>query len=463
MAMITAILVSLVVLFLGFVATGLSDHSFSSSRVEHKRVTTFHAAEAGIDHALRLLQSSALAALPCATPLANSLGGGAYAPDYLVGFTYYASYPVAGAPMACPLAGEPAAVVLRSTGGSSDPLGSDRELELVAQLSVPSGVGAFERTVFSDLTVTYEGPVTIDADLAAAKKAELYTNGSFDCDHPQQLAGHVVVQGAATLTNGCTVAGDVVAAGAITTAGKVVIGGNARSSTGDITLTGASTIFGDAEAAGTISVNASSSIVGSQKSGSPTPSPTATALPAVPYDAAAWTAAGYTVVNHGSCPAALTDLATNAAAWATPRVVRVTGCPLDTGSAATIEVKSDVAIVAEQGFRLASSTTFQTPTPGTRLLLIVPYGSSCAGTLGQVVMGTSVTFDPDLEVFVYTPCFLDAHNSGTMRGQIYGGSIRFGAFHLERRHVDGVPGYVPSALSMPRQVKVVAATREVLP
>ena len=49
MAMITAILVCTVVLFLSITAVGLSDHSFSSQRVDRKRVQTFHDAQPRAD------------------------------------------------------------------------------------------------------------------------------------------------------------------------------------------------------------------------------------------------------------------------------------------------------------------------------------------------------------------------------------------------------------------------------
>src|SRR4051812_40688013 len=106
MAMLTAVMVCLIVMFLSFTAVALSDQSLSAQRVDRKRVSTFHAAEGGIDQAVEALQTtSSLAALPCAAPLAGSLGSGAGAADYSVQFRYFDS---GGAALSCPLTVQPA-------------------------------------------------------------------------------------------------------------------------------------------------------------------------------------------------------------------------------------------------------------------------------------------------------------------------------------------------------------------
>lgn len=462
MAMITAILVSLVVLFLGFVATGLSDHSFSSTRVDQKRVTTFHAAEGGIDHALRVLQTTARASLPCAAPLARSLGGGAYAPDYVVTFTYYSTFPVAGAAMACPLAAEPAAVVLRSTGGSSDPLGSDRAVEAVARLTVPP---AFPHTVFSDQTIDYDGPVKLAGD--AMQDAEVYTNGGLNCDQPESVFATFVVQGAASLSNGCSLTGSVLAGGAVSISGNVTVGGDVRSP-GAVSVSGASTVSGEVKGA-TITVDGTSTAP-NQNAGAPLAlAPTASAFPNVTYDAAAWTTAGYTppASPPATCAAALTALTTSAASWTGPTLVRVTGCKLTTPAATTIQLNEDVAIIMDGGFEFGASTTFKltaTAPADTRLTLFVPSGSSCASASGRIVMGAATSFAVPLQVFAYTPCLLQAQTSGTMNGQLYGATVRFGGpTTIRHTAVASFPGYVPVSPNVARRVEVTSAPREVTP
>lgn len=464
MAMITAILVSMVVLFLGVVATGLSDHSFSSTRVDQKRVTTFHAAEAGIDHALQVLQTTPLASLPCASPLARSLGGGAYAPDYLVTFTYFTTYPVSGAAMACPLASEAAAVVLRSSGGSSDPLGPDRAVEAVVHLSVPTD-GAFDRTVFSDRTVEYEGAADLIGD--GTRAADLYTNGSINCDFGGLVFGNLVAQGDAALSRGCGLTGSIHAKGTVTAATNVHVGGDMTSSTSSVAITASSSVFGNTRAATTVSVDASSTVLGLRNDASPSPAPAAAAFPNPTYTAANWTTAGYTLVSPATCADAVTALTTSAPTWTNPTVVHVTGCRVEIPAGTTIELEDHVVLVADGGIQIGGSTRFKTsPTapPGTRLSLFVPFGSACSGN-GRIVMTSAVTFEPPLEVFAYTPCLLQVHTAGTtMYGQLYGGRVRFGGpTRIRHAGVGSIPGYLPPAVAVTREVTVASPPREVTP
>ena len=456
--MITAILVSLVVLFLGFIATGLSDHSFSSTRVDRKRVATFHAAEAGIEESLELLQTTALASLPCASPVAGPVDAGTGASDYVVTFTYYATSPPSGAPLACPLSAEPASVVLAVNGDSTDPLGRRRRLEATVDFFVPTGVGAFDRTVFSDLTIEYDGPVQLHG--SPTGPAIVATNAGIACDQVQALQGSLHAQTTIALSAGCDVGGDVRAGTAITASGAVV-GGSVVSSTSTVGLSNGTTVLGDVTAAGAITNDGTATVQGSSSSGGgPIPLPPTIAFPAVTDVAGAWTSAGYTPRNPPSCAAAVSDLVTAAPLWATPHVMRVSGCKLTTTNE-TITLKNDVAILADGGFEFGSGTRF-TGVPGARLSLIVPSGSSCAGTSGRITMGAGMRFDAPLEVFAYTPCLLHAQNAGLMLGQLYGGQVRFGAFHLAYRPVDQIPGYTPTTLSVDRRATLLAKREVVL-
>src|SRR5205807_250920 len=64
-AMITAILVSGVVLTLSITATSLAIHNTNASGLDRKRVQVIATAEAGVDAAFSVLQTTPTAALPC--------------------------------------------------------------------------------------------------------------------------------------------------------------------------------------------------------------------------------------------------------------------------------------------------------------------------------------------------------------------------------------------------------------
>jgi hypothetical protein len=454
MAMITAILVSVVVLFLGMTASGLSDHTFSATRVDLKRVTTIHAADAGIDHAIAVLQTTPFATLPCAAPLARSLGGGAYAPDYSVTFTYYATYPVSGSAMACPLTANPAAVVLTSVGDSSDPIGSRREVEMTARLDVPTGVGAFDKAVFSDATIEFDNDVAI-----SGPDPIVYTNGAYNCDNMQRLTGSVYAQTTAVLDHYCTIDGDLWAKDAVTANDNSSVGRDLISGTSSVTLSNASAVARAAYAATTITTDASSTAP-SLRPNSPLLAPPTNVFPQVTYTAAtaaAWATAGYTIKNYpNQCATALSDLTSAAAAWTAPTILRITGCRLDPPAGTLITIKENVAIVSDQGFNFGANTMVASNNGKKQLFLIVPYGSTCSATLGRITMGASMVMPAPLQTFFYTPCVLSAQSGSAVPGQLYGGTVRFaGTFKLALKFVGSVPGYTASSLNVDREVWVV--------
>src|SRR5207302_6726132 len=94
-AMITAILVSGVVLTLSITATSLAIHNTNASGLDRKRVQVIATAEAGVDAAFSVLQTTPTAALPCQIQATLQ---GAPAQQYTANITYY---DLAGSPSAC--------------------------------------------------------------------------------------------------------------------------------------------------------------------------------------------------------------------------------------------------------------------------------------------------------------------------------------------------------------------------
>jgi len=98
-ALITALLVSMVVVSLAVVVVGLSLHNVNSSSSDRKRVDAVDAAEAGIDATLSSFRSVTIAALPCPgdASLTSTLNTTPVA-QYTVTPYYYATYPATGSP-----------------------------------------------------------------------------------------------------------------------------------------------------------------------------------------------------------------------------------------------------------------------------------------------------------------------------------------------------------------------------
>jgi hypothetical protein len=458
MAMITAILVCTIVLFLSMTSVAMSDHSFSSQRVDRKRVQTFHAAEAGIDHALQVLQTTARASLPCASPLVATLGTGPYTADYSVTFTYWANDSATGAPMTCPLSTEPKLVLLSSVGDSSDPLGSRRRIEVTAQLASPLTTSAFNRTVFSDQSINVNNNVTIAG--YQGNDATLFTNGNFVCTNSQSLSGNLYAQGSASLDNSCSVSGDLWAKDGVTLANKSSVGRDATSGTGAVALSGQATIGRNARAATTITTSNSSQVLGLKIPTSPAGAPPSAAFPQLYWSEAAWLSAGYQVKTESSCTNARNTITSGSGINNDRYVVYVNGagCRLDF-SGVTVNVPYDLAIVSPGGITFGNQTTFRS-SDGTmkQLHLIVPYGSTCtpATSQGNIELEINTDIAAPLETFLFSPCTIMVANSGVLQGQVYGAKVDFtNLATLAFRPAKGVPGYNTTVTStIARQVSV---------
>lgn len=456
MAMITAILVCTVVLFLSITAVGLSDHSFSTQRVDRKRVQTFHAAEAGIDHALQVLQTTARDSLPCADPLAAALGSGPYTADYSVSFTYWADESGSGSPMTCPLTADPRLVFLSSVGDSSDPVGSQRRMEVTARLAAPLAASAFDRTVYSDESINISNNVTITGHNGS--DAILFTNGDFVCTNSQSLAGHLYAQGSASLSNSCSVSGDLWARDGVTLSNFATVGRDAISGNGAVGLSGQALVRRNARAAGAITTNNSSQVVGLKIPNSAAGPPPAATFPELHYSEAAWTAQGYTIRDYTDCTTARNELQSLSAAWVGRTVVRITGCRLDL-SGSSITVANDLAIVSDWGVTFANKTTLRSIDGNPKQLhLIVPFGSTCdtASGRGNIELHNNSEIAPPIETFLYSPCTIKVANSGVLQGQVYGDKVEFtNLTTLAFRPAKGVPGYNTTITStFARQVRV---------
>ena len=460
MAMITAVIITVVVLFLGMTATSLSDHSFSAQRVDRKRVATFHAAEAGIDHALQVLQTTAQASLPCT--LAAALGSGAGSGDYSVTFEYFDS---AGAPLACPLVSVPRSVLLTSVGSSNDPLGSSRRVRLTANLSEPVSTSAFDKVIFSDAAIALGNSVQIRGN--NGNDAIAYTNGNYSCVQGVQLEGYIYAQGNGFLANTCEIRGDIWTKGSILMQGQAVVGRDAISGGSTVTLENNSVVRRHARAATTITTTGSAVIRGLRIPNSPAGDPPTSTFPEVPYNQLAWTNAGYTVRSYTDCGLAALELRTLATTWTTPTLLRITGCRLDITNNSTISVRHHLAIVSDQGIDLSQRSVWTKDNAATvdpELHLIVPYAmvSSCSGTVGNINMANNFEVVPPVRTLVYTPCTLTLANSGELAGQFYGKNLSISQnTTLRYTPVSGIPGYTSASVSSLVRYVVIVYKREV--
>ena len=453
-AMVTAILVSAVILMLSITAASLSIHSTNQSGLDRKKTQVIAAAEAGLDSAISLLQTKSTAQLPC------SLQGTLQTTpqqQYTVTVAYYAqtgTYSNAGAPIPCDasigLSATCTSANASQTGlcpyravltskGSSLPValtpGSNRTMQSEVRLS-PT-YASLSQAIFSDSAPSIANNTVING--YQGNDANIYTNGAFPCTNSVTDHGSVYAQGTGTMTQTCHVGGDFWTNGSITMSNNSIVDGSAKSSTGSITLSNSATVQLDAMAFSTVTLNGSNAhVYGSRVQGWNGGPPPALSFTQILYDEPGWITLGYTV--HTDNDPNATTRCTNAANYikalgsTMPKTVEhiTPACPL-TLSGGTVNLYDDLVIVngdtASGGAISLSGITIQSGNSAShKAQFLVPYSAAAAAACGT---SSSPDFSTNNQVtithlseFVYTPCTININNhSGGDGAQFYGGTV----------------------------------------
>lgn len=461
-AMITALLVTMVVLALALTALQLATHSVFSSSYDRKRVQAIAAAEAGVDAVYSQIQNSTptgLATNLCPNPVTGTMAMSPTA-TYSATIKYYSGYPPSGSAIDCgDLAGEvqdaltngtsiTADVVSRGTAVSATSVNSvSRTLETQVQLTP---LTAFTKAIFSNASFGANGNInhfTLNGN--GGPNGNIYTNGDFGCNNNSAIQGNVYAQGGATLSNTCTIAGDLWAANSISMSGSSNVGNNVTSSTGSLTIANPSTVTGNVKVAGTCT-GCTGAVSGSIVTGAVSPLPPKFSFPPLEWGTGSsydyepsFTGASptpYTVVtSYTSCSGLPSSVST-------PTVFVINGNCSFNSSSFTVNIPSSswpsgVAFVVNGSITLAQKTVFNNATscsPTTQscpfVSFIVPsndvpgYSSTTAcpspyNTNGQYdfTANNNKSFT-GVNVFVYTPCNVNiTNNSSNWYGQIYAG------------------------------------------
>jgi hypothetical protein len=488
-AMITAILVSVIVISLSAVAIQLALHNVGTSAYDRKRVQAVAAAEAGIDATMEQLQtaqaqSNGTLNLPCSyvpgsalafqsTPISLQMAPGA---QYQVAVGFVDQN---GAGLSCTSvqsgAVTPSSAYITSTGvatATSSSIAVSRTLYTQVTLIPNTG---FTQALFSNGQFSSQNQFTITG--YNSNNGNIYTNGDFVCNNNSTVYGSVYAQGGATIGSSCTMAQDLWTGSSISMSNTAEVKGNLTSSTGGLTLQNSAKIDGNVKVNGTCTDNGtacaapSSYIGGTLATGSASPLP-----PKYPFPALEWAtgspsdfkpgyqALGYTVYNATSTPSVTcANAATAIATGFTPPAsspgaivdVSPTVCPIQFGNNAVVNVNTNTTIVVNGSFTTNNLVTFSgtagacpqnktLPTNpianGNCILAVIVPSSSVPGftraTPCPSPFNTTGTYDisfsqqtvfKNLEVFFYTPCNVNAQNNQGMAGQVYaGGAAQIG-------------------------------------
>jgi hypothetical protein len=421
MAMITAVLISMVVLGLAVAATGIAISSNNQSARDRTRLQTIDAAEAGLNETALKVERSAPTSLPCT--LSGDLDANPPV-HYQVTITYYATWPPSGSPMSCPPTATPAAATVASLGTST--VGSQTPRKMVTQLRLTPRFGGFDSAIFSDTQLDLQNNLDILGN--QGNDADVYTNGPVVCDNSMVLEGSLLAQGAVTLSNSCSVAEDVYAKDAITMSNSSRIGHDAKSSKGSISLATSAQIANNATAYSTITLSGSARIGGSRTEGyTSLADPPVKTLPIINYDAAKWSAAGYAIEDHSSCDSAESRLLGGLPDDGKNYVIRIAAnCLLTFSNNSRITVRQDVAIIFDGRIEFENKSDWYSGDGEEHSILFINPASTsgtCASRVPAFSASNNTSFADELKVFVYTPCQATFNNSNRIKGQLMAGQV----------------------------------------
>ncbi|MGH9267200.1 MAG: hypothetical protein ACRD0D_03390, partial [Acidimicrobiales bacterium] len=286
-AMVTAILISAVVLVFMVAALGLAVHSTSSSGADRSRTQAVHAAEAGVHRTISQISTLGATGLPCGTVsgTVNTAPQGSYAAT----ITYFSTYPpVAGTEVDCTLWGStppavpPRGATIRSQGTARADGALARTMQTQVRFADPIFGPFSNAAIYSASDLTLPNNLTVQGDSSA--DADIYIDGNLVCQNNITVNGSVYPQGSATLGNTCKIDRDLWALDAITMDQSSRVVRNATSSTSSISLNSSSRVDGNATA-GTTCAGCSGRVGGTVTVSSPQGPPPSIA-PALDYDAA---------------------------------------------------------------------------------------------------------------------------------------------------------------------------------
>ena len=431
--LVVAMMVMGVVMALSIVVVTVAITTAEQSGRDRQRTVAVNAAEAGVDAAYALIQSSGTS-LPCAWPASGTTAVNA-APDVATTRAEITYFKADGTPLGhCPTAADvgadaPATAMVDGFGETNSLAGAPpatRHMQALINVKPIFG-DSLNKAIFADGTLTFNNQTTLTG--SNGPNADVYTNGNFVCANNQSYAGSVYAQGTVTVQGSCTVAGDIWATGSVSNSSGAngSVGGRVISNSGNISLPGNFDVNGTLLANGTISWSGCGT-AGKCFAATNAPAPPVLPFPILRGDAATmaiWTAQGYTVVNHTDCSSVKARIIDTYSKNGYKTVVK-TPCAANFSKDKDISLSNDLAIFAYGGFSSAQQVSFESSNASISRVLhwIVPYDAATSRpcTSPGVTTDNQFNFATQVNMLVYSPCDISFSNNADHLGQVIGGS-----------------------------------------
>ncbi len=443
-AMVTAVMATLVVSTFAVTGFQLARHNLDQSANDRRRVSSIHAAEAGIDSFLLYLSTAPTTGTACwlpndngtipSAPVARTLSASPPA-SYTVSASYFADTN-ATTPLTCSngtVVGStsPATVKITSSGTAAN---ETRKMEAWYYITANSSPNPpkFYGAVYSYTDATFSGGSAQFS--SASHDGDLYSEtGNINLSSSSYIDGVTEARGGTiTLSGSAQVMKDATAYGKLSTSGSVIIWGNGRSSNADV-ANGAVIKGVEYYCTSKSGVGLTSPFTAKDCNPSLPVQRNSGQFPAISYHDTDWYPSSglpegaYTVNNFSSCTAAHDFVM---AGHTGNQLVRLTGCTTLTFSGEDIPVNDDLAIISDGNLTLSGGSKFVPGVANSGYFLrlffhINSAAGSCNSTKGINFSGGSTT-GSGIFALLNTPCLADFSGgsfSGT--GQVQGGKVNF--------------------------------------
>lgn len=444
-AMVTAILISGVVLLLSITVLQQAMRSVGQAGYDRRRLTSVNAAESGLDWFFHHLESNGPSTLTL-TSYTGSLGSSGTA-TFTVTPTYYSDLdgttPFVGAPTPS-VYPKSVRVVSRGTAGGS----TTRQMETFAIIT-PTYAG-LEGAVITNSSTETEFRNNVNLDQYNGSDADVVImNGDYVLSAGSTvIKGNLyVLNGSAILSSSIQVYGTVWAKNGVTiNSPGVTVEGDVKASTGSIVVQRGQ-VRGGAYYCGTLTVGPSAGIAGGRVQtcalGDP---PSRGGFPQLKFLRSAWEASGYEIREFSGVDMFGRNACTQARDWVeglaagtynrgagvavgkTGVVVRIldtcTYSPsaFSTNPNSPILLGTHLAIVTNGGFAFSQQSNWR-GSGGTRSLHLIsawPDAGSPSCPTQDITILNNNNFDPaTLSVSIYTPCTARLeNNNASFNGQV---------------------------------------------
>jgi cytoskeletal protein CcmA (bactofilin family)/Tfp pilus assembly protein PilX len=430
MAIVVAMILSMVVVTLGVTSVGLAIHNSEQSSYDRRHVQSIHAAEAGINYYFSHLQSGGVSEFQCS--VSQTLPS---TPPASFDATL-ALYDSAGLPLPCPLTGvEPDSALIRSVGRSTT-ASPARTMEAYVKL-VPLPGGPFgEFAIFSDAQPQFNSNVQVYG--GEAVEGNVYSNANVMIQSNSTIYGSIEAQGSVLLASNAEVKRSVLAGSSVQLKTNARVLQHVTSAGSSVSLDSNAHVLQDARAASTVTLLGNATVDGLLLPSSPAEPPEYRPFPELVFDPAAWQETGYTVQTFTTCQEAKAFIA---GIGSGNHAVRITApCDLAYSSGESVTLRGNLALIGNGSLTMSSNTGFVND--GTQRNLFLLFGMGGGSTPCDISFSSNTVIGPGLKTVLYTPCRIDMRsNTMVIEGQMFGGSVEFNSNASLTYHPIGVPGF----------------------